>query len=87
MEGFTGANIDQVIIIVAKVVANREKMAKRDKEKYLEKKAKILAMALKEEDGKTGDWKGGPNRREWRNPLEKKKKKSSAPTVRRDIKK
>jgi hypothetical protein len=49
-------------------------MAKRDKEKYLEKKAKILAMALKEGDGKTGGWKGGPNRRGQRNPPEKKKK-------------
>jgi hypothetical protein len=56
-------------------------MAKRDKEKYLEKKAKILAMALKEGDGKTGGWKGGPNRRGQRNPP--KKKKSSVPIVRR----
>jgi hypothetical protein len=29
-------------------------MAKREKEKYLEKKAKILAVALKEGDRKTG---------------------------------
>jgi hypothetical protein len=46
-------------------------MAKREKEKYLEKKAKILAMAFKEGDGKTGGQKGGPNRREWRNFLGK----------------
>jgi hypothetical protein len=72
MEGFSVANIDQLISIVAEVVANQEEMAKREKEKYLEKKAKILAMALKEGDGKTGGWKGGPNRKEWRNPLGKK---------------
>jgi hypothetical protein len=60
MEGFAGVNIDQLISIEAKVVANRKEMAKREKEKYLEKKAKILAMALKEGDGKTGGWKGGP---------------------------
>jgi hypothetical protein len=47
-------------------------MAKREKEKYLEKKAKILAMVLKKGDRKTGGWKGGPNRREWRNPPGKK---------------
>jgi hypothetical protein len=29
------------------VVANQEEMTEREKEKYLEKKAKILAMALK----------------------------------------
>jgi hypothetical protein len=46
-------------------------MAKREKEKYLEKKAKILAMALKEGDGKTRGQKGGRNRREWRNPMGK----------------
>jgi hypothetical protein len=79
MEGFTGANIDQLISIEAKVIANREEMAKREKEKYLEKKAKILAMALKEGDRKTGGRKGGPNRREWRKSLEK----TSVPTVRR----
>jgi hypothetical protein len=39
-------------------------MAKREKEKYLEKRAKILDMALKEGDGKTRGQKGGPNRRE-----------------------
>jgi hypothetical protein len=61
MEGFTGANIDQ-LSIAAKVVANQEEMAKRQKEKYLEKKAKILAMALKEGDRKTRGRKGGPNR-------------------------
>jgi hypothetical protein len=72
MEDFTGANIDQLISIVAKVVVNQEEMTKREKEKYLEKKAKILAMALKEGDGKTGGQRGGPNRREWRNPLGKK---------------
>jgi hypothetical protein len=71
MESFAGANIDQLISIVAKAVANQKEMAKREKEKYLEKKAKILAMALKKEDKKTGGWKGGPNRREWRNPLGK----------------
>jgi hypothetical protein len=54
-------------------------MAKREKEKYLEKRAKILDMALKEGDGKTRGQKGGPNRREWRNLWEK----TSAPTVRR----
>jgi hypothetical protein len=47
MEGFVGANIDQLISIAAKVVANQEEMTEREKEKYLEKKAKILAMALK----------------------------------------
>jgi hypothetical protein len=47
-------------------------MAKRERGKYLEKKAKMLAMALKEGDRKTGSQKGGPNRREWRNPLGKK---------------
>jgi hypothetical protein len=46
-------------------------MAKREKEKYLEKKAKILAIAPKEGDRKTRGQKGGPNRREWRNPLRK----------------
>jgi hypothetical protein len=46
-------------------------MAKREKEKYLEKKAKILAMALKEGDGKTRGQKGSPDRREQRNPLGK----------------
>jgi hypothetical protein len=51
---------------------NREETDTRQKEKYLEKKAKILAMALKEGDGKTGGRKGSPNRREWRNPLGKK---------------
>jgi hypothetical protein len=54
VEGFTGANIDQLISIAVKVVANREEMAKRQTEKYLKKKAKILAMALKGGDGKTG---------------------------------
>jgi hypothetical protein len=57
MEGFVGANIDQLISIVAKVVANQEEMAKRDKEKYLEQNAKILAVGLKEGDRKTGGWK------------------------------
>jgi hypothetical protein len=46
-------------------------LAKREKEKYLQKKAKILAVALKEGDRKTRSWKGGPNRRERRNPLGK----------------
>jgi hypothetical protein len=50
---------------------NREETDTRQKETYLEKKAKILAMALKEGDGKTGGRKGSPNRREWRNPLGK----------------
>jgi hypothetical protein len=71
MEGFAGTNIDQLISIAAKVVVNREEMAKREKEKYLEKKTKILAMGLKEGDWKTGGQKGGPNRREQRNPLGK----------------
>jgi hypothetical protein len=71
MEGFAGANIDQLISIAAKVVVNQEERAKREEEKYLEKKAKILAMVLKEGDRKTRGWKGGPNRREWRNPLGK----------------
>jgi hypothetical protein len=70
-EGFTGANIDQLISIEAKVIANREEMAKREKEKYLEKKAKILVIALKEGDRKTGSQKGSPNGREWRNLLGK----------------
>jgi hypothetical protein len=70
-EGFTGANIDQLISIEAKVVANREEMAKREKEKYLDKKAKILALALKEGVGKTRGWKRHPNRRDRRNPLVK----------------
>jgi hypothetical protein len=52
MEGFVGANIDQLISIAAKVGTNQEEMAKRQKEKYLEKKAKILAMALKEGMGR-----------------------------------
>jgi hypothetical protein len=52
MEGFAGATTDQLISIAAKVVANREEMAKREKEKYLEKKAKILAMVLNEEVGR-----------------------------------
>jgi hypothetical protein len=72
MECFSGANIDQLISTVAKVVVNQEDIAKREREKYLEKKAKILAMALNEGDGKTRGWKGGPNRREWKNPLGKK---------------
>jgi hypothetical protein len=71
MEGFADASIDQVISIAAKVVANQEEIAKREKEKYLEKNAKILTMALKEGDRKTGGQKGGPNRREQRNPLGK----------------
>jgi hypothetical protein len=54
MEGFADASIDQVISIAAKVVANQEEIAKREKEKYLEKNAKILTMALKEGDRKTG---------------------------------
>jgi hypothetical protein len=55
MEAFAGANIGQLISIAAKVVLNQEEKAKREKEKYLEKKkAKILDMALKEGDGKTG---------------------------------
>jgi hypothetical protein len=69
MEGFTGANIDQLISIVAKVVANREEMAKREKEKYLEKKTKILAMALKERGKRTEGQRGGPNMKGWKNPL------------------
>jgi hypothetical protein len=71
MEGFADASIDQLISIAAKVVANQEEIAKREKEKYLEKNAKILTMALKEGDRKTGGQKGGPNRRERRNPLGK----------------
>jgi hypothetical protein len=53
MKGFTGANIDQLISIAAKVKANQEKMDKRERKKNLGKKAKILAMTLKEGDGKT----------------------------------
>jgi hypothetical protein len=71
MDGFMGANIDQLISIVARVVANGEEMAKREKEKYLEKKAKILAIAFKEGDRRTRGCKGGPNRREQRNHLGK----------------
>jgi hypothetical protein len=51
------------------VVANREEMAKREKKKYLEKKAKILAMALKEGGKGTEGQRGGPNRKGWKNPL------------------
>jgi hypothetical protein len=54
-------------------------MAKREKEKYLEKKAKIQAMAFKEGDRKTRDRKGGPNRENGETLWEK----TSAPTVRR----
>jgi hypothetical protein len=72
MEGFEGANINQLISIAAKVVVNQEEMAKKEKEKYLEKKAKILAIGLKEGNGKTRGWKGGTNRREQRNSLGKK---------------
>jgi hypothetical protein len=51
---------------------NQQERAKREKEKYLEKKAKILTIALKEgDDGKTRGQKGGSNRREQRNSLGK----------------
>jgi uncharacterized protein YcaQ len=79
MEGFAGANINQLISIAAKVVVNQEEMAKREKEKYLEKKAKILAMALKEGDRKTGGWKRGLKRRNGETLWEK----TNVPTVRR----
>jgi hypothetical protein len=52
MEGFSGASIDQLISSAAKVEANQEEMAKRQKEKYLEKKAKILAVALTKKTGR-----------------------------------
>jgi hypothetical protein len=52
MEGFAGASIDQLISIVAKVVANQEEMAKREKKKNLEKKAKILAIVSRREMGR-----------------------------------
>jgi hypothetical protein len=46
-------------------------MSKREKEIYLEKKAKILAMALKEGGRNTESRRGVPNRKEWKNPLGK----------------
>jgi hypothetical protein len=49
VEGFAGANIDQLISIAAKVVANREKMAKREKEKYLEKRQRAWPWASRRE--------------------------------------
>jgi hypothetical protein len=39
-------------------------VAKREKDKYLEKKAKILAMALKEGSEGTKGWRRGPNRKD-----------------------
>jgi hypothetical protein len=60
MEGFAGANVDQCISIAAKVVANQEEMAKRENEKYLEKKTKILALALKEGGEGTEGQRGSP---------------------------
>jgi hypothetical protein len=44
-------------------------MAKREKEKYLEKKAKILAMALKEGGKGTEGRRGDSNRKGWKNSL------------------
>jgi hypothetical protein len=40
MKGFTGANIDQLISIAAKVKANQEKMDKRERKKKSGKKGK-----------------------------------------------
>jgi hypothetical protein len=71
MEGFAGANIDQLISIAAKVVAKKRPKGKR--KKYLETKAKILAMAFKEGGGQTEGQRGGPNRKEWKTSLGKNK--------------
>jgi hypothetical protein len=54
MEAFAGANIGQLISIAAKVVANQEEMAKREKEKYLEKKGKDPGYGP--QGGKQEDW-------------------------------
>jgi hypothetical protein len=80
MEGFTDASIDQLIHIAAKIVANQEDMAKREKEKYLEKQRQRSWL-----------W---PSRREMGRPEAGREvptgengetlwKKTSAPTVRR----
>jgi hypothetical protein len=65
---FAGAHIDQLVSIAAKVVTNQEKNSKSGK-KNLEKKAKILAMALKDGDKETKGQRGGPNKKGWKNPL------------------
>jgi hypothetical protein len=72
MEGFEGANIDQLISIAAKAVANQEEMSKREKKKTSGKEGKDPGHG-----SQRGRWEdqrpeGGPNRREWRNPLGKK---------------
>jgi hypothetical protein len=70
MEGFAGASIDQLISIVAKVVANQEEMAKREKKKIWRKRQRswLLSQGGRWEDQRP---EGRPNRREWRNPLGK----------------
>jgi hypothetical protein len=52
MEGFAGANIDQLISIAVKVVVNQEEMAKREKEKYLEGRQRSWLWPLKREMGR-----------------------------------
>jgi hypothetical protein len=79
MEGFSGASIDQLISSAAKVEANQEEMAKRQKEKYLEKKAKILAVALMKETGRPEAGREAPTGENEETLWEK----TSAPTVRR----
>jgi hypothetical protein len=80
MEGFVGANIDQLISIAAKVVANLEEMAKREKEKYLGKKGKDPGygpQGRRQEDQR-------PEGRTQQERMEKPSgKKTSEPTVRR----
>jgi hypothetical protein len=79
MEGFTGADIDQ-LSIAAKVVANREEMAKKEKEKYLGKKGKDPGYGP--QGGRREDWRleGRPQQERTEKPSGKK---ISAPTVRR----
>jgi hypothetical protein len=67
MEGFIGANIDQLISIVAPSNEPRRDGQKRER-KISGQKAKILAMALKEGDGKTRGWKGGPQQERTEKP-------------------
>jgi hypothetical protein len=79
MDGFVGANIDQIISIAAKVVAKQEEMAKREMEKYLEKKAKILVMASRRQMGRPEARREAPTGENGETPQGK----TSVPTVRK----
>jgi hypothetical protein len=56
MEGFAGASIDQLISIVAKVVANQEEMAKREKKKKIwRKRQRSWLLSSRREMGRPED--------------------------------